>query len=381
MKVFVSSTEAGNQEAREAVADAVEELGETPYLAERERQRSASPASSREECLGHVATSDAVVVLLSECYGTPVDGQISATHQEIRHASDKNIPLLVFVKEPCQREPAQERLRQEMKHWDTGVSYTTFTTEGELKQKVTSSLYGLHRKTREGTAGGRIAAAVLVDMARQTIEARLDAVHIGSGTLKVVCCVSSEGIIPLARLQGEDMEGLLFQEVFRSPPLFPRGTKTDIRRQSLSVAFLLQDGYLCLDECGTFVFMVKLGRQMKQQGLPTIVAEYLQQDISRCLSLAGKVYEAVLPSGSDAPYVAVSTSLSQVSAYAWKTLSEYQIKPTSGQMLGYQMPDGFAACPASNPIRRSALNDPDDVAEELRIRLWPTNQPRPQFGF
>ena len=59
------------------------------------------------ECLHRVKESDAIVLLLGEKYGTIVDGGLSATHSEYRHACKHRKPIFAFILDVPAREEQQ----------------------------------------------------------------------------------------------------------------------------------------------------------------------------------------------------------------------------------------------------------------------------------
>lgn len=140
MKVFISSVIGGMEEFRAAAVAAVRSLGHEPVVAE---SFEAGVSSPRVACLQGVRDADVVVLILGATYGAvqPASG-LSATHEEYREAKDHR-PVIAFVQEGVDREPAQAEFVREVQDWSGGLFRGGFRTADELRDAVTKALHRL----------------------------------------------------------------------------------------------------------------------------------------------------------------------------------------------------------------------------------------------
>lgn len=138
MKVFISSVMHGFEELRAAAVAAVKSLGFEPISAE---TFGAGVSSPRVACLQGVRKADVVVLILGADYGTAqrVSG-LSATHEEYREAKDRR-PVIAFVQEGVEREPAQQEFVREVEDWSGGLFRGGFRTTDQLRDSITQALH------------------------------------------------------------------------------------------------------------------------------------------------------------------------------------------------------------------------------------------------
>lgn len=101
--VFISSTCSDLIDVRREIEEFLQGLGLTPFLSDsgRESFEMTDPEQKLPACLGHVASSCCVVVILSQRYGaTARDGRESYTELEYDEAISKRIPVCFFVRKP-----------------------------------------------------------------------------------------------------------------------------------------------------------------------------------------------------------------------------------------------------------------------------------------
>src|SRR4051794_9705183 len=102
MKIFVSSLISGFEPLRAAARSAIQTLGHEPVMAE---DFGAKPASPQVACLRGLRSSDLVVLILGERYGSvPPESSVSPTHEEYLEARDTK-EILLFVQEGLVPEP------------------------------------------------------------------------------------------------------------------------------------------------------------------------------------------------------------------------------------------------------------------------------------
>jgi len=79
-----------------------------------------------------VRWADVVVLLVGGRYGEPRLSGLSATHEEYREARER-APVLAFVQEGVERDPAQLEFLREVRAWTAGhitISFVSCTGGG-----------------------------------------------------------------------------------------------------------------------------------------------------------------------------------------------------------------------------------------------------------
>ena len=135
--MFISSVNSEPECNRAAAADAVRSLGHEAVLAE---EFSASPDSPRRVCLAAARSADLVLLLMGAKYGAAQERGVSPTHEEYREARE-HTPVLVFEQEGCQREPNQEAFYQEVRGWERGHVFNSFSGADTLRNAVTRAIH------------------------------------------------------------------------------------------------------------------------------------------------------------------------------------------------------------------------------------------------
>lgn len=133
LKIFISSTITDLGPEREAIKEAIQELQLEPVFAE---GFGARPGAPREECLKAVRESDIYIGLFWQRYGYITDRGVSATEEEYQEAREAGKPILIYIKEPAQRELLLTRFLRDLQDYGTGHMRSTFTTLDELKGQV-----------------------------------------------------------------------------------------------------------------------------------------------------------------------------------------------------------------------------------------------------
>lgn len=141
MKVFVSSVVTGFEPFRAAAKRAIETVDALPVMCE---TFGARPYSSERACLTEIEASGVFVLVLGERFGFEPTPGVSVTQQEFRHACERGIPVLVFVRD-APMEPAQIAFRQEVEAFHGGFSRELFSSPDELKDKIVQTLLRLER--------------------------------------------------------------------------------------------------------------------------------------------------------------------------------------------------------------------------------------------
>ena len=120
------------EEFRSAAADAAQTLDLDVVRAE---ELAAADETPQISCLREVRGSDLVVLILGQRYGGRQDSGLSATHEEYREARESK-PVLVFVQDVDERDPAQADFIDETQRWTAGTFTAPFGTPDDLHREV-----------------------------------------------------------------------------------------------------------------------------------------------------------------------------------------------------------------------------------------------------
>jgi predicted ATPase len=135
LRVFVSSTLKELEAERRAARAAIERLRLAPVMFE----LGARPHPPRQLYRAYLAQSDVFVGIYWQQYGWIAPGEeISGLEDEYRFAP-RDMPKLIYVKQPAEREPRLAELMARIRDDDT-ASYTPFSTADELAELVEADL-------------------------------------------------------------------------------------------------------------------------------------------------------------------------------------------------------------------------------------------------
>ncbi len=139
MKVLGSSVIQGFEDYRAAALRACRALR---HEVKRAEDFAASFASPQQACLAGVRWAEAVLLLVGGRYGDRQPSGLSATHEEYREARER-APVLAFVQEGVEREPAQREFLREVRAWTAGHITASFNDADELQDAITGALRDL----------------------------------------------------------------------------------------------------------------------------------------------------------------------------------------------------------------------------------------------
>lgn len=135
LRVFVSSTLRELEGERRAVRGAVEAIRLAPVMFE----LGARPHPPRDLYRSYLAQSDVFVGVYADSYGWVAPGEeISGLEDEYRLAPPE-MPKLIYLREPAERDARLEALVQRIREDDT-ASYKSFSTSDELAELVEADL-------------------------------------------------------------------------------------------------------------------------------------------------------------------------------------------------------------------------------------------------
>lgn len=158
MRIFLSSTFVDLAEHRQAVAEAVERLGQQGVRME---VFGARPEEPQQACLAEIDGCDLFVGIYAHRYGFVVPGtEVSITETEYDHAEKSGKPILCFTvhedhpwpPKMVEAEPGKSRLARFKERVGLRTVRDTFTTPADLALKVATSI---GRHLSEGAAAAR----------------------------------------------------------------------------------------------------------------------------------------------------------------------------------------------------------------------------------
>lgn len=133
----------GFEAERSAAKRAIESLGLRPLMAD---TAPSSPEPSKHALLPLVAQADLVVLILGARYGWVGPDGRSPTEDEYLHAVSSNVPVLAFVQQGVEREPAQDEfIRRVSGGWEHGRFRTSFSSAEDLGFQVVAAINALQR--------------------------------------------------------------------------------------------------------------------------------------------------------------------------------------------------------------------------------------------
>lgn len=100
--MFISSTCYDLIDLRAELADFLDGKGYIPKVSDDPYRMDVEPTEdSIQTCLRNVEAADVVICILDGRYGPPLppNGEVSATHAEIRHARKLDIPIYIFARD------------------------------------------------------------------------------------------------------------------------------------------------------------------------------------------------------------------------------------------------------------------------------------------
>ena len=366
MKVFVSSLIAGYEPARQSARDAIASLGHEAVMAEDFRAQANSPQVA---CLDGLRSSDLVVLILVDRYGTPQPGSgFSPTHEEYLEARGAK-PILLFVQEGAEPEPRQAELLRVAQGWQGGQFREGFRTPEQLRTLITRAIHGYEL--------AHAAAPLDVEQLSRDAESMLGEAHrdrAQSGPMLrfAIAGGPARQLLRPAELEAEMLADAIQQRaMFGSPRLFEReaGATRGIEGDALAIE---QEGgsRIALDERGRIDLRLPLERRSRQsRGFGELTLAIIEESVVRELATA-IAFSAWLLDHVDGTrrisHVAIAARIEASDYLGWRTQAEQDASPNSGSMRMGQAPNR----PATLARPRAALTfDAARLAEDLMVPL------------
>lgn len=365
VRVFVSSIMSGDfPELRDAACDAIGLLG---YEAVRAEDYAASPTSARVACLADVRSVDAMVLILGSEYGSLLASGLSATHEEYREARETSRPVLVFITEGTQPNPAQTEFIREVQDWEKGHYTNRFRDVADLKTKVTQSLHQ-YMLTQ---------AAIPVDEAELAQQAKA-LIPAGTHTSRPMLIVAVAGgpaqqVIRPAELESEQLLHYLQDQAHAGPDAV-------LSHAFATEASVVGDAIVLEQrDCGARISISETGRIVVAQpatsqqdawrpSIPSIIEEDVTKSVKLALRFGVRVLDRV-DSRQRISHVAIVAALLKAGHLPWRNRADYDQNPHMATM-GFSGRDRIEAAMSPPTCKRAALSsDTERLSEDLTVRL------------
>ncbi len=365
MNVFISSPIRGMEAFRDAAVRSARALG---HDVKRSEDFPALSESPQQACLAGVREADVVVLLLGPSYGEAQESGLSATHEEYREARDRR-PVLAFVQEGVEMEPAQAEFADEVRTWQGGLATGSFSTPEDLGEAVVRALHEFEMSRRAGD----VDETEMLERAEALLpESRGVA---SSSLVLVVVGGPRQAVLRPTELEDPSLEqDLLRQSLVGELAVLSPAEGTSTRATEHAVLLEQRDASVLIDDLGS-VRIVQPARQEDRMasGLPVLIEEDVRDRLARALRLSGEILDRVDPVRRLREILPV-VSLHGAGFLAWRTREEHARSPQSVQMPHVSEPQVVTLSPTTRP-RASLLHETDalcgDFLSILRRRLRP----------
>jgi hypothetical protein len=360
MKVFISSVIHGFETYRGAAVRAARALRHEVKLAE---DFAASSATPQQACLAGVRWAEALVLLLGARYGEPQTSGLAPTHEEYREARER-CPVLIFVEQGANLEPAQREFLREVQGWTTGHYTASFSDADDLRDAVTAAL----RDLELSRAAGPVDEGEILARARAFLP---DNRHTAQGVILslVVAGGPRQQVLRPRELESPELEEELTREaLFGTFRVLDRTgeTRHSIRDQALLIE---QDhASIFLDQLGPVRLTVPAERPRARGNfgsVSVVIREEVEELLQRMLGFVAWSLDRIDPVKRISDVVVI---VSLEGALTWRTRAEHERSPNSFQVRLSNEPAIVSLTPPRR--HRSALGqDTAAIAQDLVVLL------------
>ncbi|MBA2920070.1 MULTISPECIES: DUF4062 domain-containing protein [Sphingomonas] len=321
MKVFISSLIGGMEDLRSAAVEAVQSLGHEAITAE---QFSADDTSPRVACLSGVREANLVVLIMGARYGAPQQPTgLSATHEEYREAKGTR-PVLAFVQQGVEREPAQAAFVEEVEAWEDGRFRAAFSTRDQLRTEVTRAI---HRRELALAAAPVDASEMLARALRLFPDVSNRNFH-GSGSTLQVAIVGgpAQQILRPIEIERPELKSAIMQAaLFGSAPIFDPAHGSSGEFVSDTLVLTQQHGnQVSVDERGSIQISSAVGGG--RDGMNVLLEEDIHERLIAALRFGGWLIDHI-DASQRLTRVAVAARLTNTGYSAWRTRAEHLRSP------------------------------------------------------
>lgn len=371
MKVFISSLIAGFEPMRAAARSAVVTLRHEPVMAE---DFGAAPHSPQIACLNGLRSSDVVVLVLGDRYGT-VQGTsgLSATHEEYREARGRK-PVIAFVQEGGDPDAQQRAFITEVQGWEGGLFRGGFREPSELQAGVTRALHDYELATAVAPTDPEALVARATELLPRANG------NGSSGTPRLHLSIVGgplQKVLRPVQIEDASLEEWLHQAaLFGEARVFDRaaGVRAGVDRAAL-VLEQERGARVQLDEEGAILLGLPVNQPRTRDGrdfggLSFLIEETVQQRIATGLAFAGAILERIDPT-QRLTRVAIAAQIEGAEHLSWRTQAEHNASPNSGTVsmgFGQDRPP-VTVCQSRAALRLNTVPLIEDLLVPLR-RQW-----------
>lgn len=347
---------------RDAASSAITNLG---HGATRAEDFGASPESPQQACLAGVRDADILILILGPRYGQTQESGLSATHEEYREARGSR-PVLVFIQNGGDFEPAQTGFIREVQSWEHGHFVAYFDDAGDLRDKV---FRGLHELVlAQETAP--LDEAELANRAQAMIATSTESS--AAALLVAVAAGPLRSVLRPAELESPDLRHYLMAEALTGSDaiLTPSaGTQDLVRGDRLQLTQDRGTGLVSLDERGDLLVVQPAAEATDwRQGMTSIIEEEIARRIARGIRFCARVLDHIDPI-KRITHVAPVAAIRGASYMPWRTRGEHDRNPNSAT-VGFGRPDSVVVVLSPAVRRRSVLlQETQQLAEDFTVRL------------
>jgi hypothetical protein len=332
MRVFVSSLIGGFEVERAAARSAITTLRHEAVMAE---DFGAQPNSPQVACLRELRASDVVVLILGERYGPPQSSGLSATHEEYHEAKGTK-PILAFVQEGINPEPAQQAFIQEVQEWEGGLFRQGFADVESLRMSITRALHDYDLTATHAPVDANVlrysAVALLPTDSRSGL----------SGTRPIICISIATApalqiIRPAAMEESTFGDRLQQAAQFGQARLFEPSMGTGRVIEGDRLVLRQESGAsIQLSEAADIAIQLPLGPTARQRNMGALEGSIIFEDdvstaIRMSLEFGSDLLEQVDPT-QRLSHVAVAVKIINADYRVWRTRAEHETNPNSVQM-------------------------------------------------
>lgn len=327
----------------------------------------ARPHSPQVACLQGLRSSDLVVLVLGEAYGTaqPASG-LSATHEEYREARGHK-PVVAFVQAGVTPDPEQAAFIHEVQAWEGGLFRGSFSAPDDLRDGVVRALHDYTLANMVGPVDPKalteVALSLLPTPERNVSRSPLLNLTIAGGPL--------QSMLRPAEIEAQTLADALHKAaMFGETRIFDRrrGTNTELEGSAL---VLSQDSgnTIALDEQGAIRLQLTVTdpdeNRRSHASFPALIEEDVLARLQAGLSYASWLFEHI-DATQRLTHLAIAARIDASDYMAWRTRREQEDSPNSGTM-GWGR-EKKPAVHVSKP--RAALRlDRPRLAEDLLVPL------------
>ena len=364
MKIFISSLIKGMEDIRAAARAAITTFDYVPIMAE---DFNARPFSPQVTCLSGLRQSAAVILILGERYGDKQASGYSPTHEEFLEARER-LPLLVFVQEGMNPEPAQAAFVREVQGWDTGFTRKAFSNPADLQKKISKALLDM----AVAAAGTPFDASELLARTLAAFPDRDSGYHQGAVLLVSLAGGPSQSILRPAEVENASLSEKLTQEaMFGSQRIFKQNAGTEKCIDEGRLVLEQKERHarrLCLDSQGGVFIQLPLEENRDGGMMSVIVEEVVKEQMTAALRYTVWLLNDVIDPRQRLSHVVVAASI--VGGMGMRTRAENRANPNSFSSRGFGRGERKPVYLSPPHMLRPALSQQlDAIVEDLTIFL------------